>query len=270
MSTAMTGESAAMAQLWDAVVDVVSSIDADAWQRPVQWCPDWNVADLVVHLGALQGAFNGAPQPEPPPGWEPPQTDNLFDAAMAPAIAARRDWTPAQRVDELRRSAADHVAALSRVDDWDAPAQGPVGPTTQAGLFLVRAFDVWVHLQDLREALGMTVDLHDGSDAARAAYDHVLGIVGWMFAKRVGAGEGDTVTLELTAPLDTRQTLRVVDRRARFEDPDPAVDSRVTASPAALTLLTSGRGTPQRWCDAGALDWTGSLGEAFVQRARMF
>jgi uncharacterized protein (TIGR03083 family) len=270
MTSATPDRAGAMRQLWDDVVGLTDDLSPGDWDRRVDWCPDWTVADLISHLGGLQSAYNGDPQPAPPDGWVAPEGGNAFDAAMAPAIAARRSWTSQQRTDELHRASNDHVAALRNVQDWDAATQGPLGETTQADLFRVRAFDVWVHLQDLREALGLPVNTADESPAAQAAYDHVLHLLPWMFVKRVGAGDGDALNVELTAPANTLRTIRVVGRRAGWENLDDAVADRVTAAPAALTLLASGRGSAQRWRDEGALDWSGRWGEAFVERAGMF
>lgn len=260
--------SAVMAQLWDDVIDLVGSIEPDQWDVTVDWCPLWRVADLVSHLGGLQSAYNGAPQPSPPPGWEPPPDGSVFDEVMAPAIAARADWDPPRRLAELRSAAAAHVEALASVQDWEQEAAGPTGPTTEAGLFEVRVFDVWIHLQDLRETLGLPVPADDTSPAAATACEYVVGRVPWMFVKRVGAGEGDAVQLSLGPPVNRDAVVRVVNGRAAWFD-DEAED-QVWAFPGALTLLVSGRGTPARWREAGALRFDGVQAAAFADRARLF
>lgn len=270
MSDLLVDRSAAMAELWDSVIALGQTIPDEQWDAPVPWCPQWTVADLVSHLGGLQSTMNGSPQPAVPRGWQPPTTGSVFDIAMAPVTAARRDWTPQQRLDELRVARDGHAAALRAVEEWSEPTQGPVGPTTQDGLFRIRAFDVWVHLQDLREALGLPVELDDDSPAAAAAHEHVAALMPWLLVKRAGAGDRDVLHVSLAPPLARDGTIRVVDGRARWEDRTEAEGDRVTGAPAALTLLTSGRGTPQRWRDAGALEWSGDLAAAFVERARTF
>lgn len=270
MTTQQLDRAAAITQLWDQVIAVAETVTPDQWDDPVPWCPNWRIADLVSHLGGLQTAMNGVPQPGPPAGWEPPTEGSLFDLAMAPSTAARRDWTPQQRLDELRVARDGHAAALGAVDDWSAPAEGLTGPTTHDGLFRVRAFDIWVHLQDLREALGAPVEHDDHSEAAAAAFDYVADLLPWMFVKRAGATDGDVLLVSLSAPLERDGIVRVVERRARWEDASQTPDDRLTAAPGALTLLAAGRGAPQRWRDAGAVQWSGSLATAFVERARLF
>lgn len=259
-----------MAGLWDQAIQLAESLGADDWARPVPWTPAWTVADLVSHLGGLQSALNGDPQPEPPQGWQAPSSGSPFDQAMAGPIEARRSWEPDQRIAELRRAAADHLAALEATTDWLEVAQGPVGPTTHDGLFHTRAFDVWVHLQDLHEALGQAVALTDESEGAAAAHNYVLGLMPWMFAKRAGAKEGATMRVTLGRPLDHDNVLHVTEGRATWDQTADPGDCVLTGLPAALTLLVTGRGTPSRWRDAEALQWSGARGEEFVQRARMF
>ena len=268
--TASASPPAAMDQLWGAVIDTVAAVTPAQWDVAVPWCPGWSVGDLVGHLGGLQSAYNGDPQPDPDPTWSAPPGTSPLDEAVGAMVAARAGWTPEQRVAELGRAAKGHTAALASVTDWSAETVGPLGPTTQEGLYRVRAFDVWVHLQDLRDALGLPVDVHDTTDAAAAAYDHVLRIVPWLYGKRVGAGEGSSLRIQLGAPVHHDSVLVVIGGRATWDAGADAGDGLVSATPSAFTLLTSGRGAPERWRDAGALTWSGAEGEDFVTRGRMF
>ena len=259
----------AMAGLWAAVLDVVEGLNPADWERNVPGCPDRSVADLVSHLGALQSFLNGAPQPEAA-DLEMPEGRSPFDHAMAVPVAARRAWSREQRVEELRNAIDEHVADLKATDDWLTETAGPVGPTTKDGLFRVRSFDVWVHLQDLREAVGLPADIDDDSDGAATAHQYVLGLVPWMFVKRAGAQEGATMRVALGSPVNHDSVLSVVNRRATWDPTADPGSSTVIGSPGALTMLTAGRGTPQHWRDAGALEWAGPHGEEFVERARLF
>lgn len=266
----MIDRAEAMADLWEQATQLAESLEPDDWSRPVPWTPAWTVADLVSHLGGLQAALNGEPQPNPPEGWEPPPTGSPFDQAMAWPVQARRSWDPPRRLEELRRAAADHVAALRDTTDWLEVTEGPAGPTTRDGLFHSRAFDVWVHLQDLLEALDRPLGLRDASQGAAACHHFVLGLVPWMFVKRAGAQEGATMRVALGPPLEHDNVLCVTEGRATWDQTADPGECSVTGLPAGLTLLVTGRATPQRWRDEGALDWTGPRGEEFVERARMF
>ena len=260
----------AMRGLWQAVIDIADNLTEDEWSREVPWTPGWTVADLVSHFGGLQSALNGAPQPDPPADWTPPTEGKPIDIAVAAQLQARREWTPQQRLDELHRSADAHVASLAATADWLDVAQGPTGPKTKDGLFHVRCFDVWVHLQDLLDALGRPLELDDASEGAAAAHSFILGLVPWMFVKRAGADEGSTMRVTLGKPLDHDNVLRVTNGRATWDPTADAGDCSLTGLPGALTLLVAGRGTAQQWRNDGVLSWTGPRGEDFVERARTF
>ena len=257
-----------MGGLWASAVTLAENLSPADWDRPVQWCPDWNVADLVSHMAGLQAHFNaGAPPTAPPPraaGGSP------FDHTVTGLVEERRGWDPARRLEELRAAGQEHVRQLEGTTDWLEVTQGPVGPTTRDGLFHTRCFDLWVHLQDLREAVGLPVDTQDTSPGAETAHTFVLGLVPWMFVKRAGAADGATMRVTLGKPLQHDSALRVVERRATWDPTADPGDCLVTGAPAAMTLLTSGRGTPQRWRDDGVLDWRGPRGQEFVDRARLF
>lgn len=257
-------------ELWDELVAFGEDLGEADWERSTPWCPDWTVADLLSHCSGVQVWFDGsAEMPEPPPGWEPPDTSPL-DAKVAELVAARRHWDPAERLRELRAAADGHVARVAAVTDWGAPTRGPLGETTEAGLFSVRCFDLWVHLQDLREALGQPVPTFTDAPAAAVAYRYVAGLAGWLFARRARAPEGATMALRLGAPLDVDTVVQVRDGRGLFApEADPGACA-VTGSPAAFTLLVTGRGAPDRWREAGLLDWSGPRGEEFAATARVF
>lgn len=270
-ATAQTSwESAAEAagRLWDRVLAEVDGLDDAAWASSTP-CPDWSVRDLVAHLAGIQTGFDGGPQPAPPPGWTPPAGATPIDAWTAAGVAARSDRSTRELLDELRAARDGHIARLHAADP-DATANGPTGPTTERGLFVNRVWDVWLHLQDLRDALGREVEADDMSAEAGYAAEYALGLVPWLFVKRAGAGDGACLRVTVTAPLDHDGVLAVEAGRARWSsDADPG-DDLVRAAPGALALLTVGRGTPQRWRDAGALEWSGQLGRDFVERARIF
>jgi uncharacterized protein (TIGR03083 family) len=256
--------------LWDRIIALADGLDADQLALATP-CTEWDVKDLLAHCAALQTMFDGsAPQPEPPAGWAPAEGTSPTDAWTAAGVVARRDWSIEDVLGELRAARDGHVARLAAVTDWDAGAQGPAGPTTEAGLVEVRCFDLWVHLWDLHTALGETMDLDDRSPAAATGHRFVFDRVPWMYAKKAGAPEGSTMRVSLGPPLDVDTVVVRPDRRAAFDpDADPG-DCAVTGSPAALTLLCSGRESPEHWREQGGLDWSGERGAEFVARARLF
>lgn len=267
------GERQAIAgDLWDRVIAVTESLEPDDWSRPTP-CPAWDVHDVLTHLTGLQTAFEGLPQPSPPEGWSPPEGLGPVDMWTSVGVAARQDWGSEQVVEELRQARAAHVERLGRVDP-EAPTQGPTGPTTEHGLFMVRCFDIWVHVQDLAVGLGRPMDVEDSSAEARVAAEFVFQTVPYLYGKKAGAPEGEVMRFTLSAPLEHDGVLTVTEGRARWdEDTDPeaaAERNAFRATSGAFTLLAAGRGSPEEYRDRGALSWSGPNADTFVQRARLF
>jgi uncharacterized protein (TIGR03083 family) len=259
----------AAAQLWDRVVATAERIDDDQWDLRTP-CADWRVHDLLGHLGGLQVALDdAAPHPPLPAGWTPPPDAHPRDALAAEFVSARRDWSRAQILAELDAARASHLRRLEAADP-EAETFGPVGQTTEAGLFDVRCFDLWVHLQDLKLALGEQVDVEDASEAATRAHRYVFDLVPWLFAKRAGAEAGATLRITLGAPLDVDTVIAMGERRAAWDADADAGECVVRGAPAAFTLLCSGRLSAQEWRAQGLLDWAGARGAEFVERARLF
>ena len=76
----------------------------------------------------------------------------------------------------------------------DEPRIGPFGPTTLLGLMESRVLDLWVHEQDIREAIGRPGNL-DGPAAAhtvRMLFDALPRLV----ARRAGVPAGHAVTID--------------------------------------------------------------------------
>ncbi|CAN5920530.1 maleylpyruvate isomerase family mycothiol-dependent enzyme [soil metagenome] len=267
--TAAADRAAVAAALWERLLAAADALDPGDWRLPTP-CDGWSVQDLLAHCAGMQVAFDGGAQPRPPDGWEPPAGANPRDAWTEAGVAARRGWSPARVRDELGAAKAGHVARLRGVSDWDAATDGPVGRTTEATLFATRCYDLWVHLQDLRTAVGQPVEHDDGSDEARVAHGYPFGLLGWLFVKKAGARERATLRVALGAPLDVDTVVEVSLGRGRLNpDADPG-DCAVVGAPSAFTLLVSGRDEPETYREQGHLDWSGARGEAFVRRARLF
>lgn len=260
---------AAAEGLWDRVVALVAGLSAHDWSRATP-CAGWDVRDLVGHLSGLQVAFDTG-RVEPPPRHAAPQPGlAALDVRTNAGVIARRGWSREELLAELATARAGHVRRLAAVASWDAPTVGPLGGTREDGLFRVRMFDLWVHLQDLRMALGQPVEADDDSPAAAVAHGYVWERVPFLLGKRVGAPEGSTLRLTFSAPLDVDTVVEVRGGRARLNPEADAGICVVAGAPAGLTMLACGRATPEHWRSERMLHWRGSLAEAFVARARLF
>lgn len=267
---AMPAQAKTAGELWDEFGALAERLSPRDWERPTP-CARWTVKDLLAHCTGLQTAMDGsAPQPAAPEGWSA-EAEGLsgLDAWTELGVVARRGWTREQLLDELRVARAGHVARFEQGEP-DEEAMGPFGATTLERLHGFRCFDLWVHLQDLHLALDRDVDLGALAPGAVDACAHVFRGLPALAVKRVGLSDGDRLGVLVRPPVPVRGTVEIVEGRGALVPGEPDPEHTVEAQPGALALLLAGRGTPERWRDAGALEWRGALGEAFVRRARVF
>ena len=94
-------------------------------------------------------------QPEPPADWV--GEGSPLDQATGLGVAARRSWSPAQVVDEIERARRQPSDLLTQPDlDWQEPRLTPVGPAPRHVAVEMRVNDVYLHLCDIRTAIGQT------------------------------------------------------------------------------------------------------------------
>jgi uncharacterized protein (TIGR03083 family) len=138
----------------------------------------------------------------------------------APEQVAELDYTIIRRARQLRNETRDPQDT----------ARGLMGREMTVEMMLwMRAFDVWVHEQDLRRALGAPGNLD--SPGGQLTRDFLLRAMPKVIAKDAGAPPGSAVVLDVHGPLEFLRTVRV-DR-----DGQATIDGSVSLGPA-VTLTT--------------------------------
>jgi uncharacterized protein (TIGR03083 family) len=226
----------AVVEAWDRLIVLAERIGPDDWQRPTP-CPDADVAGLVSHVAG-------------PSAWlrPPPAGADSLVAGLRTARAAQ----------------VSHIAAPS----------GATGQQIQLtrGERALRAScaDLWVHGYDLTTGLGEDVDLDDSSATLAQACAYLLAITPQLVASRVGGDATAGLRVALHGAIEHDGVLTVRDGRGRWSaDGTAGARHQVSGTPAAFLLLLSGRGDPHDLRDRGALEWSGTHGEAFVRQARL-
>lgn len=173
-----------------ATIDLCADLTDDGWSAQTE-CPLWTVKDVCAHLvGGEVWMSNG----------HPPQPEGLAGIADRP-VAERRDATGPAVLAELRE-----VFAL-RQRQFAADPPDPAEPTLTAygwpvtvGVLLThRAFDAWVHEQDVRRALGRPGNL--GTPAAVISRDILLASLARVVARLAAAPPGAVVRLTVYGPV---------------------------------------------------------------------
>jgi len=241
----------AWAQTLRNVVDLGRTLRPDDADRPTD-CPGWTVFDQVAHVASAEAMLAGDTAPDVDvSGYDYVRHD--FGEQIERFVESRRGRALEDVLDELEWR-LDERLTVYRAEDVDPEAEvtGPFGPTTLAGLVGVRAFDVWMHEQDIREAIGRPGGLD--TPAASLSVSRLFDALPVVVAKRAGIGPGNAVVLDLTGPVVGRAGARVEEQDGRprgiplftgdaEEHPD-VVTTSLTMSTAVAMRLAGGRRDP--------------------------
>lgn len=198
-------------QVLISLVNTCDGLRDSDWELPTD-TPGWTVRDHVAHVVHLEDYLSGSPQPvvdEEISVGTPEHVRNDIGVLMERGVRSRAGLTPEQLLTELRtlveiRSAQLYDAELA----LDTQVRGPLGKdVTFEDLARLRLCDVWVHEQDIREAVGRIGSL-DGPGAAQWTAT-VLDAVPRVVRKRVTPPPGTVVIVESTGPVTGRGGVRI-------------------------------------------------------------
>lgn len=259
----------ALEEAWGAAVTTLESLSPDEWRLPTS-CDPWTVGDVAAHLGHLEGISHGLPQPAAPDDFDESLYEGL-DLVTNRGVAARAGWDAEEVLEEIRRASALTLEALWETDEegWTAPSPSPAGMLPLAQAMELRLADVYVHLLDIRHALGRRLSAADEPIAAAAVVGRAVRLTGWAAVKRAGLPGGTRVRLALDGPSgrDTVDLL-VEGGRGHLIDPEGEVAEHVEGTGLAYLLAVAGR--PVMIDAAGGLSVTGEAATALVASYRLF
>jgi uncharacterized protein (TIGR03083 family) len=210
------------------VLALGGELAADDWERPTE-CPGWSVKDQYSHILGIER-------------WLVGDTDDgeaRTKANTALDVEAFRGQEPEQILGELRDVVGRRVVALrSGAVDLAEVIETPFGKTMPYGDFVRhRAFDVWMHEQDVRRAVARPGNL--SGPAAECARLIIGGALPFVVGKRAAAGPGQVVVVE--TPERRWRVEMGDDRRARFGDGDAEPDVRLRMDWETFVRLGGGR-----------------------------
>ncbi len=213
---------------------LLAGIDDADWSTP-SLCPGWTVRDVVQHLAGIEELLLGWwPDGDKPAPFERFTEYSAFASSSTPAqVLARFDTTLAARRAELAQRTHADFAATS----WT-----PIGVATYGRFMEIRAFDFWVHEQDMRVPLDRPGHL-DGP-AAELAVEEVRRTFGYIVGKAARVPDGRRVAVRLTGPVRADLCAAVIDGRARVIERDDTPDAEVVTDSLTFLLLACGRIDP--------------------------
>lgn len=205
MNTVWQANIEAFGQTARSMIELGAGLGAADWDRPTE-CPGWSVKDQFSHILGIERWLLG----ETGDGVRRTVDNTGID------VEAFRESPPREILERLSDVVTARLDALgSGAVDLAEVVRTPFGRTMPNGDFIrYRAFDVWMHEQDVRRASGRPGNL-DGPAAgctAKILGGALLNIVG----KRAAAEPGRSVLVEV--PPRTWRVEVGEDRRAYFAD----------------------------------------------------
>jgi uncharacterized protein (TIGR03083 family) len=196
----------------EAISALVGPLVEGEWNRRTD-CPGWSVRDIVSHVIGLESEVLGDPRPI---HTLPRDLYHVVDESsryMEVQVDVRRHHTALEMTSELEYVLIRRARKLrneKRAPDTELRSVLPwEDRTTLERQYQLRAFDVWVHEQDLRRALGRPGNLD--TPGAYVARDILVPQLPKVVAKKAGAPRRSAVVFDVTGEMEFMRTVRVDD-----------------------------------------------------------
>ncbi|WAX79178.1 maleylpyruvate isomerase family mycothiol-dependent enzyme [Streptomyces sp. KMM 9044] len=237
------------ADAWNHSVEAISElvqplVEAD-WNRRTP-CPGWSVRDVVSHVIGLDTEMLGDPRPIHTLPRDLFHVTNDRQRYAEIQVDVRRHHTAPEMTSELEYVVIRRSRQLRNESrEPGRTVRGPLGSElTLEESMLRHAFDVWVHEQDLRTALGRPGNLD--SPGAHIARDVLLAELPRVVAEKAQAPRSSAVVIDVHGPVEFLRTVRVdIQGRGTLETA-PALGPAVTLvlDWETYVRLACGRVTP--------------------------
>ena len=211
----------------ESIAELVTPLVEGEWNRRTP-CPGWSVRDIVSHIIGMECEQLGDPRPIHTLPRDLYHVQNDFTRYMEMQVDVRRHHTAPEMTSELEYTVIRRARQLR--NESRAPetmVRAPLGTEQTLELALhMRAFDVWVHEQDLRTTLGQPGNLD--SPGALVARDTLLAALPKVVAKNAGAPANSAVVLDVHGPVEFLRTVRVDAEGRGSIDGAPSLGPAVT------------------------------------------
>lgn len=192
----------------EAISELVTPLVEGEWNRRTP-CPGWSVRDIVSHIIGMECEMLGDPRPIHSLPRDLYHVTSEFARYMEMQVDVRRHHTAPEMTSELEYTIIRRQRQLrNETRSPDTMVRAPLGAEQTLELALrMRAFDTWVHEQDLRTTFGRPGNLDSpGATVARDVLVHGLPKV---VAKHAGAPANSAVVFDVHGPVEFMRTVRV-------------------------------------------------------------
>ncbi|WNI23771.1 maleylpyruvate isomerase family mycothiol-dependent enzyme [Streptomyces sp. ITFR-16] len=250
----------------ESIAELVSPLTEGEWNGRTP-CPNWSVRDIVSHIIGMECEQLGDPRPIHTLPRDLYHVQSDFARYMEMQVDVRRHHTAPEMTSELEYTIIRRSRQLrNETRDPETMTRAPLGKEQTLELALrMRAFDVWVHEQDLRTTLGKPGNLD--SPGALVARDILLAGLPKVVAKDAGAPPNSAVVLDVHGPVEFLRTIRVDAEGRGSVDGAPSLGPAVTLSMDWETYvrLACGRVRPGAVADRIKAEGDQDLADAILQ-----
>ncbi|MET7450541.1 maleylpyruvate isomerase family mycothiol-dependent enzyme [Streptomyces sp. NPDC005574] len=234
----------------EAISELVQPLAEAEWNRRTP-CPSWSVRDVVSHVIGLDNEMLGDPRPIHTLPRDLFHVTNDHQRYTEMQVDVRRHHTAPEMTSELEYTIIRRNRQL-RNDSRDpgTKVRGPLGTElTLEESMRTHAFNVWVHEQDLRTALGSPGNLD--SPGAHVTRDVLLARLPRLIAEDAGAPRSSAVIIDVHGPVEFLRTVRVdIQGRGTLETAPALGPAAVFTLPwETYVRLACGRTTPEAVSD---------------------
>ena len=257
---------AAMGETWASMAVAGEGLGQGEWQRSTS-CPGWDVKDHFSHLIGIERMLLGeaTPMTDEPLGEH---VKNQFAASLEPWVSVRRPTAGEVVRLEFIDVTAQRLAALDALEeaDWAKVGFSPTGEVPYAQFMELRAFDSWVHEQDVRRRSVVLADRVAWRRVWRPTMCNGPWVL-WWARRRQRPTAAWCASRVSGPPSDTRSfTLAVEAGRAHSVDGDVEPTVTLALSNLDFVQLGCGRTTAAQVDAAGGIGVVGdpALAQAVV------
>ncbi|MCX5141388.1 MULTISPECIES: maleylpyruvate isomerase family mycothiol-dependent enzyme [unclassified Streptomyces] len=211
----------------ESIAELVSPLTEGEWNGRTP-CPNWSVRDIVSHVIGMECEQLGDPRPIHTLPRDLYHVQSDMARYMEMQVDVRRHHTAPEMTSELEYTIIRRSRQLrNETRDPETMTRAPLGAEQTLELALrMRAFDVWVHEQDLRTTLGKPGNLD--SPGAAIVRDTLLLALPKVVAKDAGAPPNSAVVLDVHGPVEFLRTVRVDAEGRGSVDGAPSLGPAVT------------------------------------------
>jgi uncharacterized protein (TIGR03083 family) len=246
---------AALREIWASLSELLGELSDDEWSAASP-LPGWTVQDNVSHIIGTEAMLLGQSNPDEIDREANPHVKNDIGAFNEAWVESLRSLSPSEMLSRFREVTDARLASLDQMseDEWNAESFTPAGKDTYGRFMQIRAFDCWLHEQDIRDAVGRPG--HRTGVAVDVTLDEMATAMGFVVGKKAGAETGQSVTFALTDEDSVVREINVevADRAAVVDELPGPPTVKLTMPIGVMTRRCAGRVDPDDLLDEVAID----------------